>query len=64
MRHWSVQDAKVRLSELLRLARCGKPQHNGLSGGCVLIAEKIWSVVRGGRRSVPQSQADPRLRAS
>jgi hypothetical protein len=44
-----VQDAKARLSELLRLARSGKPQHIGLSGGCVLISEETWSAVDGAK---------------
>lgn len=46
-KHWSVQDAKARLSELLRLARSGKPQHIGLSEGCVLISEETWVALQG-----------------
>lgn len=46
-RHWPVQDAKAKLSELLRLARSGAPQHIGLSDGCVLVSEETWSALQG-----------------
>jgi prevent-host-death family protein len=38
-----VQDAKARLSELLRRARAGEPQRIGLSeDACVVISAKAW----------------------
>lgn len=46
-KHWPVQDAKARLSELLRLARSGAPQHIGLGEGCVLVSEEMWSALQG-----------------
>jgi hypothetical protein len=40
---WSVQEAKARLSEVLRRARAGKPQHIGLTQPCVVVSEEDWS---------------------
>jgi hypothetical protein len=48
-KHWSVQDAKARLSELLRRAREGEPQRIGLSDGCVVISEQVWSALQGAK---------------
>jgi prevent-host-death family protein len=40
---WSVQEAKARLSELLRRARAGTPQRIGTAGEpCVLVSEQEW----------------------
>jgi prevent-host-death family protein len=36
--NWSVTDAKARLSEVLRLAREGKPQIIGAQDPCVLLS--------------------------
>jgi len=35
---WSVQDAKSKLSEILRLARAGEPQTIGRHDPCVVIS--------------------------
>ena len=35
---WSVADAKAKLSEILRLARAGKPQTIGSEEPCVVIS--------------------------
>ena len=45
-KHWSVQDAKAHLSELLRRARKGEPQLIGMSEGCVLVSEQEWSALQ------------------
>ncbi len=42
-KHWSVPDAKARLSEVLRLARAGEPQRIGFSDGCVVVSEQAWA---------------------
>jgi prevent-host-death family protein len=42
---WTVQDAKAQLSELLRRARAGEPQHIGVTDGCVLVSEKDWAAL-------------------
>lgn len=44
-RHWSVQDAKARLSEVLRLARKGDPQRIGFNEACVVVSEQTWSAL-------------------
>ena len=41
-KHWTVQDAKAQLSEVLRRARRGEPQHIGLKDGCVVVSEHMW----------------------
>jgi prevent-host-death family protein len=43
---WTVQDAKAKLSELLRRARAGEPQRIGLTDACVLISEKDWAALQ------------------
>ena len=45
---WTVQDAKARLSELLRRARGGKPQRIGLTDACVIVSEKDWQALQSG----------------
>ncbi|RJF88262.1 hypothetical protein D3874_15610 [Oleomonas cavernae] len=40
---WSVQDAKSKLSEVLRLARSGKPQVIGTQDPCVVISAAAYS---------------------
>ena len=35
---WSVQDAKSKLSEILRLARAGEPQTIGVHEPCVVVS--------------------------
>ena len=35
---WPVHEAKARLSELLRLAKAGKPQRIGLKDPCILVS--------------------------
>jgi prevent-host-death family protein len=42
---WTVQDAKAQLSELLRRARAGEPQHIGVTDACVLVSEKDWAAL-------------------
>jgi antitoxin (DNA-binding transcriptional repressor) of toxin-antitoxin stability system len=39
---WTVQEAKAHLSEILRRARAGEPQHIGLADGCVVVAAREW----------------------
>ena len=39
---WTVQDAKAHLSEILRRARAGEPQHIGIADGCVVVSERVW----------------------
>ncbi|HTT82490.1 MAG TPA: type II toxin-antitoxin system prevent-host-death family antitoxin [Rhizomicrobium sp.] len=46
-KHWSVQEAKARLSEVLRRARKGEPQHVGLNDGCVVVSEDVWAAAEG-----------------
>jgi len=41
-KHWTVQDAKAQLSELLRRARGGEPQRIGVTDACVVVSEKDW----------------------
>ena len=48
-KHWSVQDAKARLSEVLRRARGGEPQRIGLSEGCVVVSESSWAATGGAK---------------
>ena len=44
---WTVQEAKARLSELLRRARDGTPQRIGAAGApCVLLSEVEWQSLR------------------
>ena len=44
---WSVQNAKAKLSELLALARAGKPQHIGIEDSCVVVSEEDWAARNG-----------------
>lgn len=44
--HWSVADAKARLSELLRLARAGKPQVIGAQEPCAVISMEEYERTR------------------
>lgn len=44
--NWSVMDAKARLSEVLRLAREGKPQVIGTQEPCVVISMQDWERVK------------------
>ena len=46
MSAWTVQDAKSRLSELLRRARAGEPQRIGEREPCVVISEKTWAALQ------------------
>jgi len=46
-KHGAVQEAEVRLSEVLRRAREGEPQHVGLNDGCVVVSEEVWAAVEG-----------------
>ncbi len=40
---WTIQQAKARLSEILRLARSGAPQRIGLGpDACVLVSGQEW----------------------
>lgn len=41
---WSVQDAKSKLSEILRLARAGEPQTIGVNDPCVVVSAASLSV--------------------
>ena len=44
---WTVQEAKARLSELLRRARAGTPQRIGAANDpCVLVSEAEWQAAR------------------
>lgn len=39
---WSVAEAKVHLSEVLRRARAGEPQFIGTRGSCVVISAELY----------------------
>ena len=39
---WSVADAKIHLSEVLRRARAGEPQFIGLRESCVVISAALY----------------------
>jgi len=39
---WSVQDAKAKLSEVLRRARAGEPQVIGTADPCVVVSAAGW----------------------
>jgi len=43
---WSVLDAKAKLSEILRLARAGKPQTIGSQDPCVVISVTEFEALR------------------
>lgn len=43
---WSVADAKARLSEVLRLAREGRPQVIGAQNPCVVIALEEYQRIK------------------
>jgi prevent-host-death family protein len=51
---WTVQEAKAKLSEILRRARAGKPQRIGAKGEYVLVSEDDWNK-RQGRKSLPKN---------
>lgn len=42
---WTVSNAKAQLSEILRLARAGKPQVIGQSEPCVVIAKSAFDAL-------------------
>lgn len=44
-RPWSVQEAKARLSEVLRRARAGAPQRIGIGArdSCVVVSAETWA---------------------
>jgi prevent-host-death family protein len=44
---WSVQDAKAKLSEVLRRARAGEPQVIGKADPCVVVSAESWRRARG-----------------
>ena len=44
-KHWTVQDAKAQLSELLRRARAGEPQRIGVTDTCVVVSEEDWAAL-------------------
>jgi antitoxin (DNA-binding transcriptional repressor) of toxin-antitoxin stability system len=46
---WSVLDAKARLSEILRLARAGKPQTIGSQDPCVVVSGAQFDGLRRSR---------------
>jgi prevent-host-death family protein len=43
---WSVQEAKSRLSEIMRLARDGEPQVIGSRDPCVVVSAKQFDAAR------------------
>jgi prevent-host-death family protein len=43
---WSVQEAKAKLSEVLRRARAGEPQTIGTQEPCVVISAESFDKVR------------------
>jgi len=43
---WSVLEAKAKLSEILRLARAGKPQTIGGQDPCVVISDAAFEGLR------------------
>ncbi len=46
---WSVQEAKARLSEVMRLARAGKPQIVGTRDPVVVVSAKDFAGTRPGK---------------
>lgn len=44
---WSVQNAKARLSEVLRRARAGEPQRIGTRDSCVVVSSEAWASHQG-----------------
>ncbi|MGH6922706.1 MAG: type II toxin-antitoxin system Phd/YefM family antitoxin [Propylenella sp.] len=46
---WSVQDAKARLSEVMRRARKGEPQFIGTREPCVLVSADQFQAARPGK---------------
>jgi len=40
---WSVQQAKARLSEVMRLARAGDPQTIGSSDPCIVVSAEAFA---------------------
>ena len=43
---WSVQDAKAKLSEILRLARAGRPQTIGAQDPCIVLSASQFERMR------------------
>jgi prevent-host-death family protein len=43
---WSVQQAKARLSEIMRLARAGEPQVIGARDPCVVVSAEQYEGAR------------------
>jgi len=43
---WPVQDAKAKLSEILRLARAGRPQTIGAQDPCVVVSAAQFERMR------------------
>lgn len=43
---WSVADAKIHLSEVLRRARAGEPQFIGTRESCVVISADLYQEYR------------------
>jgi prevent-host-death family protein len=44
---WSVQEAKAKLSEVLRRARAGEPQTIGAQDPCVVVSEAAFERAQG-----------------
>ena len=49
MTDWTVQNAKSHLSEILRRARAGELQRIGEKEPCVVVSEKAWAALQGGK---------------
>ena len=50
---WTVQEAKARLSEVLRRARAGEAQYIGVDDPCVIVAAQAWQARSAAASSAP-----------
>jgi prevent-host-death family protein len=56
---WTVQEAKAKLSEILRRARAGEPQRIGAKGEFVVVAAKDWNTKQSQQKQSKRLQRLP-----